>query len=131
MFETQEHFDLLLVMDVIEHVENCFEFIRKCKAKSDYTIFQIPLDLSVLSMLRNSFYYGRERVGHIHYFTKDTALLTLKECGYEIIDWKYNSLNLYRKPYSPKTWYRNICKLFAPDFTVRLFGTYSLCILAK
>jgi SAM-dependent methyltransferase len=131
MLERQDHFDLLLVMDVIEHVENYFEFIRKCRTQSDYTLFHIPLDLSVLSMLRNSFYYARERVGHIHYFTKDTALLTLQDCGYEIIDWSYNSLNLYRKPYSPKTLYRNICKLIVPDFTVRLFGAYSLLVLAK
>src|SRR5215212_4246468 len=42
-----EHVDVLLVMDVIEHVENPFAFLRSLRPHGDHLICYIPLDLSV------------------------------------------------------------------------------------
>ena len=127
--QNRERFDFLLVMDVIEHVEDCFDFIRQCCAKADYVLFKIPLDLNVLDMLRNRFYSRRKSVGHIHYFTKDTALLTLRDCGCHIIDWQYRSMVADQRPYDPRILYRKLLFAIAPDFAVRLFGGYSLFVL--
>ena len=41
--ETREKFDLLLAMDVFEHVDDYMGFLRSCKRRSKYTIFHIPL----------------------------------------------------------------------------------------
>ena len=72
------YFDLLLVIDVIEHIEDCFSFLRSIRSAADHCILHIPLDLSVLSVLREWPLMKRRRgVGHIHYFTKKTALATL------------------------------------------------------
>ena len=38
--------DLLLLMDVIEHLEDYFSFLRALQPKSHYKILHIPLDLS-------------------------------------------------------------------------------------
>jgi len=69
------NFDIVMAVDVFEHVEDYFGFLRQLKTKGTYYIFHIPLDISVLSVLRGwPFITARKSVGHIHYFTKDTAL---------------------------------------------------------
>ena len=73
--ESNEHFDIVMAIDVFEHVEDYFGFLRRLKEKAVYKIFHIPLDLSVQTVLRSSpIIKGRKSVGHIHYFTKETAL---------------------------------------------------------
>src|SRR5579871_5253872 len=46
------YFDLLLVLDVIEHLEDYYSFLRNIKQKSRYKMFHIPLDLSAQTVLR-------------------------------------------------------------------------------
>jgi cyclopropane fatty-acyl-phospholipid synthase-like methyltransferase len=129
-------FDIVMAIYVVEHVEDYFGFLRKLRAKGTYKIFHIPLELSVQMVLRNSpILRGRASVGHIQYFTKDTALATLKDTGYEVVDyfytgsmldlpnrgWKANLLKLPRK----------LCFAIHQDLTVRILGGYSLLVLAR
>jgi 2-polyprenyl-3-methyl-5-hydroxy-6-metoxy-1,4-benzoquinol methylase len=46
------HFDLLLVMDVIEHLEDYYAFLRAIRPHGSYTILHIPLELSAQTILR-------------------------------------------------------------------------------
>ncbi len=86
--EEDAFFDLLLVLDVFEHVEDYFGFLDGIRTKSDLKIFHIPLDLSVQAVLRKrGLLKRRELWGHLHYFTKETALETLKDVGYELLDY--------------------------------------------
>jgi 2-polyprenyl-3-methyl-5-hydroxy-6-metoxy-1,4-benzoquinol methylase len=65
-------FDLILVLDVIEHLEDYFSFLRSIKEPALYKIFQIPLDLSVQTILRATpLLNDRQRYGHIHFFCKE------------------------------------------------------------
>ena len=125
-----------MVVDVIEHVEDCFNFLRKIKEKANYKIFHIPLDLSMLNLLRVSpIIAKRKNVGHIHYFTKETALETLKDTGYDIIDYFYTSGSI---DLPNQSWKSNFLKMprkilfnLNKDFAVRVLGGYSLMILTK
>jgi hypothetical protein len=134
--ENGEYFDIALAVDVFEHVENYFGFLRRLKAKAEYKIFHIPLDLSVQTVLRASpIIKWRRSVGHIHYFTKETALETLKDTGYEILDYFYTAGSL---ELPNRGWKTNVLKIprkiaFAAnkDLAVRLLGGYSLLVLAK
>ena len=128
-------FDCLLCIDVLEHVEDYMGFVRSLKSKSEQKVFHIPLDISVLSILRGSMMSERLSVGHLHYFTLETALATLKDSGYEIVDYFYTA-SFDELP--SKTWKGKIARLprkvlfyFSPDFMVRLFGGCSLLVLAK
>jgi cyclopropane fatty-acyl-phospholipid synthase-like methyltransferase len=86
----QKFFDLLLVIDVIEHVENYFKFLRDLASKSHYTIFHIPLDMSMWTLFRETMLIeSKERVGHIHVFTEDFIKSVLNDCGFKIIDQLY------------------------------------------
>ena len=75
--------------------DRLFSFLRTIKERALYKIFQIPLDLSVQTVLRATpLIRDRQRFGHIHYFTKETALQLLIDLGYNIIDWFYTAVAL-------------------------------------
>lgn len=130
------HFDIVMAIDVFEHVEDYFGFLRKLRGRAEYKIFHIPLDLSVQTVLRSSpIIKERKSVGHIHYFTKDTALETLKDTGYSIIDYFYTGGSL---ELPNRGWKANILKTprklafsLNKDLAVRLLGGYSLMVLAR
>jgi Methyltransferase domain len=133
--EQNAFFDLILIMDVIEHLEDYFSFLRDIHPKSDCKIFHIPLDLSVQAILRRAALPGvRQSYGHIHYFTKDIALRMLADVGYEVLDFFYaprsidlaNSLG--KKVLIPP---RKLLFALHKDLAVRILGGYSLLVLAK
>ena len=85
--KSEVYFDVVLCIDVFEHVEDYLGFLKQLKLKGKNHIFHIPLDISISSVLRSQpILNGRKTVGHLHYFTKETALATLEDAGYEIID---------------------------------------------
>src|SRR5438874_5172827 len=75
--EKDAFFDLILVMDVLEHMEDYFSLLRAIQQKSPYKIIHIPMDLSVRSVLRGYLLNYRRAYGHLHYFTKEIALQML------------------------------------------------------
>ena len=129
-------FDLILCIDVFEHIENYINFIRSLRNKGKQVIFHIPLDLSVQMVLRSQrLLFLRNQVGHLHYFTKDTALATLQDAGYDIVDWFYTPgiLELpQNRGIATKLmhWPRRLLFGWRPDLAVRLLGGYSLLVLA-
>lgn len=129
-------FDIALVADVIEHVEDCFDFVRKVKELAGMKVFHIPLDLSVQSVLRmRPILNLREGVGHIHYFTKDTALALLTDCGLKIIDTRYTASRLELPDQARSSHViapvRRALHKVKPDLAVRVLGGYSLLVLAE
>ena len=130
-------FDLLLVIDVFEHVDDYLGFIRGTAKLADYKIYHIPLDISVFSILINNFKYIRTPGGHIHYYNKFTALETLKYCGMDIIDYMYTpgALEQNQKKLSLFSRFLNFCRRvffkMSPDFTANWFGGYSLIAITK
>src|SRR5712692_2974197 len=87
--EENSHFDLILLMDVLEHLEDYFSFLRDIHPKSEYKLIHIPLDVSVRTVFGGNLITFRDAYGHIHYFTKDVAIQMLKDVGYEIVDYLY------------------------------------------
>lgn len=128
-------FDLLLCLDVFEHVEDYFGFLRGLRGKATHKIFHIPLDLSVQWVWRcGPIMREREQGGHLHYFTKETALATIRDTGYEVIDWCYTA-GAIANPRSVKaqlaSWPRRLLSTLNQDLVVRVLGGYSLLVLAK
>lgn len=128
-------FDSLLCIDVFEHVEDYIGFIRALKSKATYKVFHIPLDISVLAVLRGSLMKARETVGHLHHFTTETALATLTDSGYEIVDHFYTTCfeglphqtakaRLARYP-------RRLLYALSRELMVKLLGGCSLMVLSK
>jgi 2-polyprenyl-3-methyl-5-hydroxy-6-metoxy-1,4-benzoquinol methylase len=127
-------YDIVLAIDVLEHVEDYFGFLRALKSKGDYKIFHIPLDMSVHAVLRKSIFNAqRKGVGHLHYFTKETALETLKDAGYEILDHFFTTacLDMHGQYTLKSRMVRKMCYTVNKDFAVRLIGGFSFMVLAR
>jgi len=129
-------FDLILVVDVLEHLEDYFSFLRETKQKSQYKIFHIPLDLSIQSVFRGSGIMElRKKMGHLHYFTKEIILEILKDTKYEILDYCYTATSIKLPVRSIKNYLarppRKIFFTIHEDWTVRIMGGYELLILTK
>ena len=78
---------------------------------------------------------SREEVGHIHYFTVETALALLSDCGYTIRDWTYTRVSLETELQSHKA---RLAKLgrgplyrLSPALAARTLGGFSLLALVE
>lgn len=133
---SEPRFDVLMAIDVIEHVEDYLDFLRKMRERAVYKIYHIPLDLSVVTVLRSKpLLKCRAASGHLHYFMKATALAALTDTGHELLDcfytkgalelpdrgWPERLLNLPRRLLFP----------LHRDLTASLFGGFSLMVLAR
>lgn len=134
--QTTDHFDVLLLLDVFEHVPDPFLFLAGLQGRADHYIFHIPLDLSAISVARESpLLVVRKKVGHIHYYTKGLAMSLLEECGYQIVDWSYTGAAFTAPQHTWKSRLASIPRrlLFAlnRDLGVRILGGDTLMVLAK
>lgn len=128
--------DLLMAIDVFEHIEDYMGFIRSMKPRAHWKLFHIPLDLSVQGLLRGKpILVSRSVVDHLHYFFKDTAMATLKDCGLEVVDWNFTHgaeslpnrklrTRLFNLP-------RRMARALNEDLAVRVMGGASIMVLAR
>jgi SAM-dependent methyltransferase len=131
-----EPYDIILCIDVIEHINDSADFLRSLRKLSGFKILHIPLELSVLTVLKaNALVGNRRRVGHVHFFNKELAIETVVESGLQVVDWCYTPWAL---DYPSRNWRAAILNLarrtvdmFNRPLATRLFGGYSLLVLAK
>ncbi|BCA63393.1 hypothetical protein HMP09_2627 [Sphingomonas sp. HMP9] len=129
-------FDLLMAIDVFEHVPDYLGFLQAIRSRATYKLFHIPLDMSVQMLLRAGLFTRvRGDLGHLHYFSKETAFDTLRDCGYEIVDWNYTywSREIQNLPLRTRIANvpRSMVSAASADLAVRLFGGASALVLAR
>ena len=127
-------YDVLLAMDVFEHVEDYLGFIRDLQPLATWKIFHIPLDLSVLSVAKPLYLkLALEQVGHLHYFTRETALASLELAGLKVRDWFFTSVELDQGVHGRKRLQVLRKFLFSKnaDLAARWLGGFSLLVLAE
>lgn len=132
----RDHYDVLLMLDVFEHVRDPFTFLEASRSAATHFVFHIPLDLSASSVIRSGrLMEVRRKVGHIHYYTKDLALATLQDSGYDVLEWRYTGASLRSPNRSFKTRLaampRRLVFAVNRDFGARLLGGETLVVLAK
>ena len=129
-------FDLMLILEVVDHVEDYFSFLRTLKSRSTYKLFHFSLDLSVQNALRKgALLKQRDVYVHLHYFNKETILRTLEETGYEIVDHFYTPFGIKFAGGGVGKWViRPLRRSFFQvneDLAVRILGGYRLLVLAR
>ncbi len=135
--DNDTHYDILLMIDVFEHVRDYMGFVERCREKATYKVFHIPLGVNVSSILRRTLLVPRRTVGHLHYFTAESALATLEDTGHEIIDHEFTSgaIDLYGQRRRLKTALANAPRRLVASVSVplsaRLFGGFSLLVLTR
>jgi hypothetical protein len=135
LLKRDDYYECALCIDVFEHVEDYLGFLRELRKKANYKIFHIPIDIYAVAAVRESMIKSRQVWGHLHYFSKETAVATLKDCGYDIIDGFYTA-SFEELP--SKTWKSRMIRLprkilfrLSPRWSVRLLGGCSYLVLAR
>lgn len=127
-------FDVLLVIDVIEHLANYFAFLKSISKKSKYTVFHIPLDMFVWSLFREQMLIeSKQRVGHIHNFTENFILSVLSDYGYKVIAKHYTEPD-YKSSSFKQRMINSVKKVLfklAPRFCTKTLGGYSIVVLCE
>jgi SAM-dependent methyltransferase len=135
LLQPARNIDLLLCMDVVEHVEDYLGFLRQIRGRAPYKLFHVPMDLSLQGLLRGVPEAVRKSAGHLHYFTRKLFFDALRETGYQVMNWTYTpaatdfpsrSVAMACAKYPRKA-------LFAisPETASRVLGGFSLLVLAK
>ncbi|MFZ5472156.1 MAG: class I SAM-dependent methyltransferase [Myxococcota bacterium] len=136
--EGREVFDLLLALDVFEHVADYLGFLAAVRERARWFIFHIPLDVSSQAVARGSRHllHMRRQYGHLHYFTAETAQATLIDTGYLVEDacytWDGELDHWPLHPWRCLTYgLERLAFRLAPGLTARLRPAYNLLVLAK
>ncbi|MFQ5444659.1 MAG: class I SAM-dependent methyltransferase [Nitrospinales bacterium] len=131
--EFAEPVDLLLLVDVFEHIEDYIGFLKKVRTQAIYFAFHIPLELSMRALLVDYQISSRNSDGHLHFFTKATALRTLEDAGYKVMDCFYTKHWEVTRGFKSflVTLPSRLLFHLAPDLVVKIFGGCSLMVLAK
>lgn len=133
--ESKKNFDLGLLFDVIEHVEEPEKLIRDVSKHCRYIIFRIPMDYNWNVRIRNRYKYLADTFGHINYYDRKRALNILEEQKGNVI---YHKLfpgfkTEFSRRFLSKTGFavRYILNMFSPSLTAELLGGYSLMVIVK
>ena len=132
-FADASKYDLVLVIDVIEHVEDSFSFLRHTREKGVWKLYHIPLDVHVLGTLRGDNHW--DTVGHLHLFTVETALRALQHTGHQVFDWIFTDGAISIPSKTLRGHIANLIRIplskFSTKLTSRLLGGYSRLVLAR
>jgi hypothetical protein len=137
---SNNYYDVLMCIDVVEHIEDYIGFLRKIKNQGDYKVFNFPLEIfAVKALLGHKFIESRKKYGHLHYFNKEICLETLSDLGFQVIDHFYASGSIDLASVSTSLSQsskllnipRSLLSKISVDLTAKLFGGFSLFILAQ
>jgi hypothetical protein len=132
--DVHDHYDLLLSLDVFEHVEDYIGFLRLLRPIADWFMFHIPLDSSAQSVMRERPLLAvRSTVGHLHYFTRGTALASLETAGFRISCDRLlfpNDVPGRRMKTRMANIPRSLGRRFSPQLSARILGGSTLLVLA-
>jgi SAM-dependent methyltransferase len=132
-FADASKFDLVLVMDVIEHIEDYFSFLRHTREKGDWKLYHIPLDVHILGTMRGDNLW--DTVGHLHFFTIETALKALQHTRHRVVDWIFTDRAISIPNQTFRGRIANLIRIplskFSTKLTSRILGGYSMLVLAK
>ena len=136
LLESDKQADLVLCLDVFEHVDDYLGFLRKLSDHGSYFVFNVPMDMCVMKLLTRGLAYARADVGHLHYFNEWSAKATLTDCGYELEVAKLSPAFLKIPPRSFRQWLAVVPRvaahfLLGGSLACKLLGGYSLVVRAK
>lgn len=136
-FASPTPYDLVLCIDVFEHVPNYLSFLNNMRVHGKYFVFHIPLEMNVVHLLADRALHKRKVGGHLHFFSPATALQVMQDAGFTVVDHSFTFGGIFQ-PHSFRSLTKLLLKLpravlaaVAPRWSAKLLGGASLLVLAK
>jgi hypothetical protein len=134
VFEIERTFDIVLVVDVLEHLESPVAFLHRCLSLARVIVIHLPLDENLWGKLLHgkSYYeYLRGDRGHVKFFDKTRGFRLIRAAGGDLLAWKYTPWGLEHDFDHSRTGMmvrilRRISFHISMDLGVRVFGGASL-----
>lgn len=83
--------DAIFCMDVLEHVENPFAFLRSLAGKSTYVILHLPIEQSFGHLLRRCTSTSYQTFQHIHFYSWETARILIDISPFELVGYQFTA----------------------------------------
>lgn len=133
---SDDRFDCSIMLDVFEHVEDPYGFLRSAARLAEHHVFHIPLDANVVTLLKSGFDAPRRDVGHLHYFSDRSALSVLRHSGLEPIHWHltpaaWDGPGREKMARQPINIARRLAFGVSPKYAHRLLGGVSMLVVAR
>jgi len=127
---SERHADLLLCVDVFEHVQDDVGFLEQLASRARWMVFRIPLDLSVWDVARpRRLVTVGPNLGHRHVYTRELALQRLDLAGYRVVEERYHRIR-HGAPRGLDP-LRSVWRRLDPHGAARWLGGVSLMVLAE
>jgi SAM-dependent methyltransferase len=136
LLDSDKRADVVLCLDVFEHVEDYMGFLKRLRSHGAHFIFNVPMDMCVMKLLSGGLRYAREEVGHLHYFNEWSAKAALSDCGYRIEAASLSAAFLKVPPRNLRQTLVAVPRIIAhyllgSRLACKLLGGYGLIIKAK
>lgn len=83
----QDYYDIITMWDVLEHIDNCDEVIKRCNGmlkKGGFIILQVP-QIDSFFAKRQKENWQAMGLDHVNYFSKETIKRLLKDKGFKTV----------------------------------------------
>ncbi len=79
-------FNLVVLCDIVEHIPNDLDFLRKIKEIAEYVVIDLPLEKSISTRNRN---YGPNDIsGHLRSYNLKDGINLLTQAGFQVLNFK-------------------------------------------
>jgi SAM-dependent methyltransferase len=84
-----DHYSLVTLFDVIEHVPNPVGFLRDVAERADFVALHIPLDNRLVNTIFDRFHHRLRYPGHVTIFDTVSAINMVTQSGITPLDYSY------------------------------------------
>jgi SAM-dependent methyltransferase len=92
--EVPSELDLIFLMDVVEHVDQPYDFIRSLACKSRYLVIHLPIEHSIAHLLLRKPTTSHAEFHHIHFYSWETAQLLVAELPFRLVSRQFSAASM-------------------------------------
>ena len=127
LLETDGPYDVIMFIDVFEHLENPWEMLRLASKVAKFMLIRQPLLDNYSNFRTNNYKHQRDHWGHISFFNERSFIDMAKATGWSQFDTRLLAsweLNTQEKDMNVPIWKRVLLKKYRTPLSYLISGFY-------